>query len=96
MARYSPVGPAPNSEHPEVWYKDARSFEATLHTDTVHELDNSLKGGRIVIPVFEDHLQAFKQAPMLTGGNHASGSGFKGKIKMIWNDRSLEYHQESV
>ncbi|KAI4198701.1 MAG: hypothetical protein LQ348_001992 [Seirophora lacunosa] len=33
---------------------------------------------------------------MLTGGNHASGSGFKDKIKMIWNDRSLEYHQESV
>ncbi|KAL8644603.1 MAG: hypothetical protein Q9210_007171 [Variospora velana] len=66
-----------------------------IEADTLAQLDCSLQGGRLVISALEEDLLPFTVPSLLTNGNPVS-SGFRRKLKVVWNEQALRDHQERI
>lgn len=79
----------------ETWTDDQVRAGQGLDTDTFHQLDRSLKGGRIVIAALEKDLMplAGKSAQ-----EHSAATGRKilNRVQVIWNATALREHQERI
>ncbi|KAL8994986.1 MAG: hypothetical protein Q9169_005185 [Polycauliona sp. 2 TL-2023] len=79
----------------EMWNQDEGYTDQLLDTDTIHQLDRSLKGGRLVIEALEkDLIPLMAEAPQEQGT--AIGPGILNKVQVIWNATALREHQERL
>ena len=66
-----------------------------MDTDTLHQLERSLKGGRIVIATLEEDLTPLA-ATSLQDHGAATGHRIRNRVRIAWNATALREHQERI
>ncbi|KAL9033076.1 MAG: hypothetical protein Q9180_006143, partial [Flavoplaca navasiana] len=79
----------------ETWTDEQSCASQKIDTDTFHQLERSLKGGRIVIAALEEDLLPLAAASLQDHGA-ATGSRILNRVQIVWNAKALREHQERI
>ncbi|KAL8883223.1 MAG: hypothetical protein Q9192_007342 [Flavoplaca navasiana] len=79
----------------ETWTDDQSCASQKIDTDTFHQLERSLKGGRIVIAALEEDLLPLAVASLRDHGA-ATGHRIRNRTRIVWNTTALREHQERI
>ncbi|KAL8645542.1 MAG: hypothetical protein Q9226_007253 [Calogaya cf. arnoldii] len=79
----------------EIWTDASNHAYQNLDTETLHQLDRSLRGGRLVISALEEDLISFNTRATQDYGS-PNEPGFFTRIQVIWNATALRDHQERL